>query len=97
MYVGKSQLDETDPLVSPARTPDLAGLPRALVVTAGFDPLRDEGDAYAAAMRDAGVPVDLRQMPSLIHAFCNFAPMGGGSALAMTEIASALRAHLCYV
>ena len=47
-------------------------------------------------MRDAGVTVDARRMPSLIHAFCNFAPLGGGSAVAMAEITSALRAHLCY-
>ena len=95
-YVGKSQLDFTDPRVSPLLADDLAGLPPALVITAGFDMLRDEGEAYARRMRDAGVTVDARRMPSLIHAFCNFAPLGGGSAVAMAEITSALRAHLCY-
>ena len=95
-YVGKSQLDFTDPRVSPLLADDLAGLPPALVITAGFDVLRDEGEAYARRMRDAGVTVDARRMPSLIHAFCNFAPLGGGSAVAMAEITSALRAHLCY-
>jgi acetyl esterase len=97
LYLGDSGLAVTDPLVSPVLAKDLAGLPPALVVTAGFDPLRDEGEDYAMAMRDAGVLVDLRQMSSLIHAFCNFAPIGGGSAVAMVEIASALRAHLRYV
>lgn len=96
-YLGNSGLSATDPLVSPVLAKDLAGLPPALVVTGGFDPLRDEGEDYAIAMRDAGVLVDLRRMSSLFHAFCNFAPIGGGSAVAMTEIASALRAHLRYV
>ena len=97
LYLGNSELDVTDPRVSPLLATDLAGLPRAIVVTAGFDPLRDEGEAYAHVMREAGVTVDLRRMPSLIHAFANYAPLGGGSATAMAEITSALRAHLCYL
>jgi acetyl esterase len=96
-YLGGSQLDAADPRVSPLLAEDLSGLPRALVVTAGFDPLRDEGEAYAERMRDAGVTVDVRRMSSLIHGFANFWPLGGDSAIAMAEIISALRAHLCYV
>ena len=96
-YLSKSALDLTDPLVSPALAADLSGLPTALVVTAGFDVLRDEGDAYAAAMADAGVVVDLRRMNSLIHGFTGFAPLGGGSALGFAEVLSALRAHLVHV
>jgi acetyl esterase/lipase len=96
-YLGGSQLDVSDPRVSPLLAEDLSGLPRALVVTAGFDPLRDEGEAYAERMRDAGVTVDSRRMSSLIHAFGNFWQLGGDSAIAMAEINSALRAHLCYV
>jgi acetyl esterase len=95
-YLGGSQLDVIDPVVSPLLADDLAGLSPALVVTAGFDPLRDEGEAYAERMRDVGVTVDSRRMSSLIHAFGNFAPLGGRSAIAMAEISSALRAHLCY-
>ncbi|OBG32072.1 MULTISPECIES: alpha/beta hydrolase [Mycolicibacter] len=93
-YVGRSQLDPTDPLVSPLLAGDLSGLPPALVAVAGFDPLHDEGEAFAAALRKAGVVVDLRQMPSLTHAFINLFPLGGGSATATSELISALRAHL---
>jgi len=75
---------------------DLSGLPPALVVTAGFDPLRDEGDQYAAALRAAGVSVDHRQMGSLTHLFLNYFPLGGGSATGMAELISALRAHLSH-
>lgn len=96
-YLGSSQLDVTDPRVSPLLADDLVGLPPALVVTAGFDPLRDEGEEYAERMRAAGVTVDCRRMSSLIHAFANFWPLGGGSVGAMAEITSAVRAHLCYV
>jgi acetyl esterase len=91
-----SGLDAADPRVSPLLADDLSGLPPAIVVTAGFDPLRDEGEQYADAMRGAGTVVDLRRFGSLIHAFANMAPLGGGSAVAMAEVVSALRAHLCH-
>jgi acetyl esterase len=97
LYIGGSPLDVTDPRISPMLAEDLTKMPPAIVITAGFDPLRDEGEAYAQRMRESGVTVDSRRMSSLIHAFCNFAAAGGGSANAMTEISSALRAHLCYV
>lgn len=93
-YVGRSQLDPTDPRVSPLLAGDLSGLPTALIAVAGFDPLRDEGELFASALRDAGVVVDLRRMGSLTHGFINLFPLGGGSATATTELISALRAHL---
>jgi acetyl esterase len=80
--------------VSPLLADDLTGLPPALVLTGGFDPLRDEGRQYADAMRAAGVSVDHREFGSLVHGFANFFPFGGGSATAIAEMISALRAHL---
>jgi acetyl esterase/lipase len=96
-YLGDSDLEPTDPRISPLLAESLSGLPPALIATAGFDPLRDEGDRYAAALRAAGTPVDLRSMGSLTHGFANLFPLGGGSAVATTELISALRAHLSRV
>ncbi|MGL6234748.1 MAG: alpha/beta hydrolase [Segniliparus sp.] len=93
-YLGGSGLEAADPRVSPLLADDLAGLPPALVATAGFDPLRDEGNEYAERLRAAGVPADLRVYGSLIHGFYNMAPLGGGPAAAVAELTSALRAHL---
>jgi acetyl esterase/lipase len=93
-YLRGSSLEVTDPRISPLLATDLTGLPPAMVLTGGFDPLRDEGNQYADALAAAGVPVDHRQFGSLVHAFANFFPLGGASATAMAETVSALRAHL---
>ncbi|MCV7257357.1 alpha/beta hydrolase [Mycobacterium shimoidei] len=93
-YLGGSGVDPADTRVSPLLAESLSGLPPALITVAGFDPLRDEGERYAAALRAAGNAVDFRCMGSLTHGFANLFPLGGGCAAATAEMVSALRAHL---
>ena len=96
-YLRSSGIDRTDPLLSPALAESLSGLAPALIAVAGFDPMRDEGESYASALRAAGTPVDLRCLGSLTHGFANFFQLGGGSAAGTSELISALRAHLSRV
>ncbi len=80
--------------VSPLRHDVPAGLAPAYVCTAGFDPLRDEGEAYARALADAGVPVELHRFPDLIHGFFNIVGVGRRPRAAVLDIADALKAGL---
>lgn len=61
--------DWMDPRISPLLAASLAGLPSAVVVTAGFDPLRDEGEAYASRLAASGVPVVRKRCDGIIHGF----------------------------
>lgn len=64
-------IHQANPYANPMEAKDLSGLPSATVITAGYDPLRDEGAAYAAALDDAGVPVTYRNYDDVIHGFVN--------------------------
>lgn len=83
--------DPSDPRVSPLAVDDLRGLPPAVVVTAGFDPLRDEGDAYAARLASAGVPVIHDENPTMIHGFFQMAELVPAAAESVSRAAVRLR------
>lgn len=85
--------DPADPLASPLQSDDLTGLPPAYVAVGGFDPLRDEGIAYAEAMRAAGVDVTLRVHEDAVHPFINILATDLGQR-AMAELCGVLRARL---
>jgi len=69
-------------------------LPPTYLATAGFDPLRDEGERYAQRLAQAGVPVVLRRHPDLIHGFANMIGLSTRCREAVAEAASALRIGL---
>ncbi len=93
-YLGGTGLDLKDPLVSPLWADDLTNLPPALVQTADLDPLRDEGQAYAARLLEAGVPVRATNYAGAPHGFMSMPGIVPSAGQARFELAVELRAHL---
>ena len=92
-YLGSAELG-SHPEASPLLASRFAGLPPALIVTAEFDPLRDEGEAYGARLREAGVPVTITRYPGMIHGFVSMRGAVAGGREAIREAAGFLRSTL---
>jgi acetyl esterase len=89
-YVPRA-VDRNNPYAAPMRAASLAGLPPALVITAEYDPLRDEGEAYATKLAAAGVPVSHTRYPGMIHAFFRFTNSIDAARAAVAEVVAALQ------
>jgi acetyl esterase len=87
-------MNRLDPDVAPLRAASLAGLPPAIVLTAEYDVLRDEGEAYADRLREAGVPVELKRFEGQMHGFFPMINVLPGSADAISYLAGQLGPRL---
>lgn len=92
-YLGSAG-DATDPRSSPLLAEDLSRVPPTYVCVANFDPLRDEGIAYAERLRAAGVPTTLHVHPGLVHGFANAPLISRSARSAMLQVAAAVRGGL---
>lgn len=89
-YIGGA--DPTAPLASILRSEDLAALPRGLIVTAQYDPLRDEGEAFAEKLNAAGVATECIRYPGAIHGFVSLAPQSALTTIALDKVVELLAA-----
>lgn len=85
--------DREDPRASPLRSPDMAGAAPALVITAGLDPLRDEGEEYARRLESSGVEVELHRFGDVFHGFASIPALPEANQ-AVELVARHLRRHL---
>jgi len=89
LYLGDR--DRRQPDASPLLVEDLSGLPAAAIVTAEFDPLRDEGEAYGRRLQDAGVRTEVRRYDGMIHGFMQFDAIAPNAQGAVHDVVTILR------
>ena len=90
-YYLRHEDDGKSPLASPLRSGNLRGLPPALVITAEFDPLRDEGEAYAKRLAGAGVPTTAKRYDGMIHGFFSLSGVFDQGKQAIADAAASLK------
>ncbi|HEV2512123.1 alpha/beta hydrolase [Bosea sp. (in: a-proteobacteria)] len=91
-YVPDGQ--RADPAISPLREPDLSGMPRTLIMVAEHDVLRDEGEAYAARLREAGTEVELKRYDGAPHGFIRMHNLYDTADRAVSDVAAAIAGAL---
>ena len=89
----RGEVDARNPFLAPLYAPSLAGLPRALVVTAQYDPLRDEGEAFAARLEREGVPTSHVRVEGALHGFFSLPPRFAHAARALELVRDFLDGH----
>ncbi|MGN5382334.1 alpha/beta hydrolase fold domain-containing protein [Streptomyces lasalocidi] len=94
LYAGDDPDVRGSSQVSPLRAKNFTGLAPAVIGTAQYDPLRDEGNAYAKALSNAGVDVFARTYPGLIHGFLNLFAVSHAADAAVTELYTQLKQRL---
>jgi acetyl esterase len=87
-----SESEKENPLASPLLATYLSGLPAALIITAEYDPLRDEGEQYGQRLKEAGVPVTSSRYNGMIHGFVSLGAVLDQGKQAVAECSAALRA-----
>src|SRR5580658_211764 len=87
----RNDADRRDPLASPSFAASFKGLPPALIITAEFDPLRDEGEDYGRKLREAGVPAQVSRYEGMVHGFVSMSDVLDKGKQGVAEAAAALK------
>ncbi|MCP5504543.1 MAG: alpha/beta hydrolase [Chlamydiales bacterium] len=91
-YIPKGQ-DPLDPRLSPLYANDFSSLPPALIITAEYDPMRDEGETYAQKLKSAGVPTELKRYKGMVHGFFQMEGILDETRLAINHVGETLKNH----
>ena len=91
-YIPQDQ-DAMDPRISPLYAHDFSSLPPALIITAEYDPMRDEGETYAQKLKSAGVPTELKRYKGMVHGFFQMKGILDETRLAINHVGETLKTH----